>query len=92
MQNYEIEYQRWLNFPLLSDKERTELLSIKDDSAKKELRFSFPMTFGTAGLRSDMNLGIGCMNRFTVARVTRAIAAIINESDSADRGVAIAYD
>ena len=58
----------------------------------KELRFGAPMDFGTAGLRSTMYMGIGCMNRFTVAQATRGIAALVLAEGGAERGVAIAYD
>ena len=50
------------------------------------------MSFGTAGLRSTMYMGIGCMNRFTVAQTTRALAALVKNSGGAERGVVIAYD
>ena len=50
------------------------------------------MDFGTAGLRSTMNMGIGCMNRFTVAQTTRGIAALVKAEGGEERGVAIAYD
>lgn len=92
MKNYNTEYQRWLSSDVLSEAERTELLSIMDDEEKKELRFGAPMSFGTAGLRSTMNMGIGCMNRFTVAAATRGIAALVIGEGGTERGVAIAYD
>ena len=50
------------------------------------------MDFGTAGLRSTMNMGVGCMNRFTVAHTTRGIAKLIKSVGGESRGVAIAYD
>ena len=92
MSDYNREYERWLESPVLTDGERAELLSIRDDEEKKALRFSMPMDFGTAGLRSTMYMGIGCMNRFTVAQTTRGIAALIKSSAGEKRGVAIAYD
>ncbi len=90
--NYQNEYERWLTSTALTEKEKDELRSISHDSKTKELRFSFPMNFGTAGLRSTMNMGIGCMNRFTVAETTRALASLIKSSSGSDRGVVIAYD
>ena len=86
------EYQRWLDSPCLLDSERQELLSIASDKEAMELRFSSPMSFGTAGLRSTMYMGIGCMNRFTVAVTTRGIAALVKKCGGEGRGVAIAYD
>ena len=89
---YNIEYKRWLDSSVLSDDERAELLSIANNEEAKALRFSAPMDFGTAGLRSTMYVGLGSMNRYTVAHTTRGIAALIKESHGEDRGVAIAFD
>ena len=90
--NYNAEYERWLNSEQLTEAEKNELKSIKNDEDAKALRFSAPMDFGTAGLRSVMHMGIGCMNRFTVAQTTRAIASLVKLSNGEDRGVVIAYD
>ena len=92
MKTFNAEFKRWLDFEGLTDEERAELRSIADDEETKELRFALPMDFGTAGLRSTMYMGIGCMNRFTVAHTTRGIAALIKEAGGEERGVAIAYD
>ena len=92
MANYQNEYTRWLESSVLSANEREELESIKNNEELKEFRFSNPMDFGTAGLRSTMYQGIGNMNRFTVAQTTRGIAALIKAQGGESRGVAIAYD
>ena len=92
MKNYQVEYEKWLASDVLSAEEKAELLSISTDEEAKELRFGAPMDFGTAGLRSTMYMGIGCMNRFTVAHTTRGIAALIKAEGGESRGVAIAYD
>ena len=86
------EYERWLSCKSLTEEERAELRDIANDEEAKALRFTSPMGFGTAGLRSTMNLGIGAMNRFTVAQTTRGIAALIREAHGESRGVAVAYD
>ena len=89
---YNVEYQRWLNSSVITDDERAELLSIANNEEAKALRFSAPMDFGTAGLRSTMYMGIGSMNRYTVAQTTRGIAALIKLAGGEERGVAIAFD
>lgn len=89
---FEKEYLRWLDSEVLAASEKAELRSIAKDEEAKALRFSTPMDFGTAGLRSTMNMGIGCMNRFTVAQTTRGIAALVKSAGGDARGVAIAYD
>ncbi len=90
--NYNEEYNRWLASDALTDTERAELVSIAGDDEAKKLRFSQPMDFGTAGLRSTMYMGIASMNRFTVAQATRGIAKLVTDNGGAERGVAIAYD
>ena len=92
MNNYEKEYKRWLESDKLTEQERAELVSIASDEEAKALRFTAPMDFGTAGLRSVMNVGIGSMNRFTVAHTTRGIAALIKAEGKESRGVVIAHD
>ena len=89
---FEKEFLRWLDSDALTASEKEELRSIENDNEAKALRFSAPMDFGTAGLRSTMNMGIGCMNRFTVAQTTRGIAALVKSAGGDSRGVAIAYD
>ena len=76
----------------MTAQEKEELISINDNEELKEFRFSFPMDFGTAGLRSTMYMGIGCMNRFTVAQTARALASLVNDVNGGERGVVIAYD
>ena len=90
--NYNECYELWLRSDSLNDNEKAELLSLADNEELKALRFSAPMDFGTAGLRSTMYMGIGCMNRFTVAQTTRGIAALIKAAGGEARGVAIACD
>ena len=68
------------------------IISIANNEEAKALRFSAPMDFGTAGLRSTMYMGIGSMNRYTVAQTTRGIAALIKGVQGEERGVAIAFD
>ncbi len=92
MKAYQIEFDKWLNSPVLSADERAQLEQIKDNEELKEFRFSAPMDFGTAGLRSTMYLGIGCMNVYTVMHTTRGLAALVKREGGESRGVAIAYD
>ena len=92
MKNYQIEFDKWLNSPVLDSEEKNELLAIANDEEAKELRFAAPMDFGTAGLRSTMNLGIGCMNVYTVMHTTRGLASLVKREGGEGRGVAIAYD
>lgn len=89
---YNKEYKRWLESDALSLSEKAELKAIENNEEEKAFRFSGLMSFGTAGLRSTMNMGSMNMNRFTVAQTTRGIAALIKRAGGEERGVAIAYD
>ena len=94
MKPFEKEYQKWLTSDIVDENTKAELQSIKDDEIEIESRFSSPMAFGTAGLRSKMKAGIACMNRYTVAHTTTGLAKLICDGgeEYKKRGVAIAYD
>ena len=92
MANYLDNYNRWLNSDKLTDLEKAELLSIKDDDAEIQLRFTDYLSFGTAGLRGTMKVGMNAMNVHTVAYATQGLAQLIIEEGRTADGVAIAYD
>lgn len=92
MASYRTEYDRWLSSGLLDETQMAEMAEIRDKEDILKLRFGMKMDFGTAGLRSTMNMGPGCMNVFTVAQTTQAIAELIKSEGADARGVAIAYD
>ncbi len=92
IQSYTAEFEKWLTSPVLTEEERAEVASIADDEELKKFRYGIDMEFGTAGLRSTMYMGPGCMNIYTVAQTTQAIAELIIGEGAAQRGVAIAYD
>lgn len=92
MASYRTEYDRWLSSGLLDETQMAEMTEIRDKEDILKLRFGMKMDFGTAGLRSTMNMGPGCMNVFTVAQTTQAIAELIKGEGADARGVAIAYD
>ena len=92
MEKYFENYNRWLNSPVLTDAEKQELLSIKDDENEIKFRFSSYLSFGTAGLRGTMKVGMNAMNVYTVAHATQGLATLILKENRAKDGVAIAYD
>ena len=71
---------------------RSELESIDGNENEIVPRFTAPMSFGTAGLRSIMGAGISRMNIYTVAQATQGLAELIRQENTADKGVAIAHD
>ena len=88
------EYKRWLENPALSEEERAELKAVEQDREEVESRFFAPLSFGTAGLRGVLGVGLNRMNRFTVGQAAQGLANLIvsNGKSAMDRGVAIAYD
>ena len=94
MRSYKEEYQRWLDSPALSESEWAELNSIADDEKEIENRFFAPLSFGTAGLRGTMKLGLHHMNVHIIRHVTQAFANVIvaEGQEAMDKGIAIAHD
>ena len=90
--NPETVCRLWAESPVLTKEEKDRVAEIMRDSELVAMNFSAPMSFGTAGLRSRMDMGPGCMNEYTVAHITQAIAALIAKEGAAARGVAIACD
>ena len=88
------EYKRWLESDALSDDERAELRAVEGNNEEIESRFFAPLSFGTAGLRGVLGIGLNRMNRFTVGQAAQGLAKLIvsNGQAAMDRGVAIAYD
>ena len=87
------EYQNWLALTAGNAQEQEELRALASDPAELEDRFYRELSFGTAGMRGVLGLGPNRMNRYTVGRVTLALAALVNEHEGgAERGVAIGYD
>lgn len=92
--DYMQEYQKWLSRPELTADERAELAAIEGNAEEIENRFFAPLSFGTAGLRGVLGLGLNRMNRFTVGQAAQGLANLIvsNGKQAMDRGVAIAFD
>ena len=92
--SYQDTYEAWLNSPALSAQEKAELESIRDDEKEKESRFFDQLSFGTAGLRGTMGVGLYRMNVHVIRYATQAFAQVILEEGekAAARGVAICFD
>ena len=71
------EYEKWLASPALSDAERAELESIRNDPKEIESRFYGPLEFGTAGLRGIMAVGLHNMNIHVIRWATQGFAQVI---------------
>ena len=84
------EYEKWLASPALSDAERAELESIRNDPKEIESRFYGPLEFGTAGLRGIMAVGLHNMNIHVIRWATQGFAQVIcaEGEEGKRRGVA----
>ncbi len=91
---YREKFDKWLNSSALTEKDKAELLSIKDDDGEVEYRFGKALEFGTAGMRGIIGLGTNMMNIYTVKLATQGLAEHIKSlgSKACARGVVISYD
>ena len=87
-------YEKWLSSPALSAEEKAELEAIRGDEKEIEGRFFEQLSFGTAGLRGTMGVGLYRMNVHVVRHATQAFAQVILEqgAEAVARGVAVCYD
>ena len=92
--SYRENYEKWLHSPALSAAEKAELESIQGDEKEIEIRFFDQLSFGTAGLRGTMGVGLYRMNVHVVRHATQAFAQVILEegAEAAARGVAVCFD
>ena len=92
--DYKAQYQRWMESPALSQEEKAELTAIAGDEKEMESRFFSQLSFGTAGLRGTMGVGLYRMNVHVVRHATQAFAQVILEEgpEAAAKGVAVCYD
>ena len=87
-------FQQWIESDKLNEKEKEELLNIKDNNKEIEYRFGKELEFGTAGMRGIIALGTNVMNIYTVRRATQGLANYIKSlgEKAKKRGVVISYD
>ena len=92
--SYRENYEKWLHSPALSAAEKAELESIQGDEKEIESRFFDQLSFGTAGLRGTMGVGLYRMNVHVVRHATQAFAQVILEegAEAAARGGAVCFD
>lgn len=85
--NYIERYQIWLDN--VKDKElKKELESMSE--AQKETAFFKDIEFGTAGMRGTIGAGSNCMNKYNVAKVTKAVCDYL--SAKKEPSIAVSYD
>ena len=92
--SYRENYEKWLSSPALSADEKAELEAIKGDEKEIESRFFDQLSFGTAGLRGTMGVGLYRMNVHVIRHATQAFAQVIlaEGPEAVKRGVAVCFD
>ena len=92
--SYRNTYEAWLASPALSAAEKAELEAIRSDDKEIESRFFDQLSFGTAGLRGTMGVGLYRMNVHVIRHATQAFAQVIlaEGAEAVKRGVAICFD
>lgn len=90
---YKEVYNQWKNQENLDDDLKIELDSLTDEGDIEDHFYEF-LSFGTAGMRGKLGVGINRMNNVMVARATYGLAKALIQEDpkNAEKGVAIAYD
>ncbi len=84
-------YKMWLEGGFLTEEDRKELESIKDNQKEIEERFFGELEFGTGGIRGIMGLGSMRMNVYNIGRVSQAISQYIEEK-GLPKKVVISFD
>lgn len=88
----EQEYQRWLNSPAVSEKDKFILRNMSEK--EKDDAFFKDVEFGTAGMRGILGPGTNRLNTFTVRKATIGFAKYLLEKypDAKEKGVVISHD
>ena len=92
--SWEETYQTWKDNPELAADLKAELDQLADNQEALEDAFYEPLSFGTAGMRGVLGVGINRMNIYTVRQATEGLATFMDTLDDGtkQRGVAISYD
>ena len=86
-------YEQWLRDFADDPETIRELESIRNDEKEIEDRFYTELSFGTAGMRGVLGVGMNRMNKYNVRRATKGLAGyLLEKPEEAKRGVVIAYD
>lgn len=88
------EYRRWRDSAALTEAERRELAALEGNEAEIESRFFAPLSFGTAGLRGVMGLGLNRMNAYVIRQATVGLAELICREgpEAMARGCVVCHD
>ena len=82
-------YLLWKNNPLLDKELKEELLTLSDQEILE--RFTYPLEFGTGGLRDKMGVGISRLNIYTIAQAAKGFSLYLKKKFQ-QGNVVISYD
>lgn len=88
---YRENYEQWLKDFAADEVAMADLRSIAGDEKEIEDRFYRNLSFGTAGMRGVLGMGMNRMNVYTVRRATQGLADFLSPQEK-KRGVVIGYD
>ena len=82
-------YNLWKNYPLLDSELKEELLTLSEDEIVE--RFTYPLEFGTGGLRDKMGVGISRLNIYTISQAAKGFSLYLKKTFKQGK-VVISYD
>lgn len=82
-------YDLWKNYPLLDSELKEELLTLSENEILE--RFTYPLEFGTGGLRDKMGVGISRLNIYTISQAAKGFSLYLKKTFKQGR-VVISYD
>ena len=82
-------YELWKHYKDLDQELREELLSLSDNDIKE--RFTYPLEFGTGGLRDKMGVGISRLNIYTISQAAKGFSLYLKKQFGSG-SVVISYD
>ena len=88
---YRENYEQWLKDFASDEAAMADLRAIAQDEKEMEDRFYRNLSFGTAGMRGVLGMGMNRMNVYTVRRATQGLADFLSPEEK-KRGVVIGYD
>lgn len=82
-------YEQWKNHSSLDSELKEELLTLSNEEIIE--RFSFPLEFGTGGLRDKMGVGIARLNIYTISQAAKGFSLYLKKTFQQGK-IVISYD
>ena len=82
-------YEIWKNYKDLDETLKQELLSLNDQEILE--RFTYPLEFGTGGLRDKMGVGISRLNIYTISQAAKGFSLYLKQQFETGK-IVISYD